>query len=84
LQRDDRRLRPDDRAYRFTSCFDIPQFDAEQNEIDNADFCRIGGRVRGINVDRPALAFDAEPIPPDGVEMRASSDKRHVIPRLSK
>src|SRR5216683_771658 len=62
--------------------FDIPQFDAEQHEIDNADFCRIGGRVRGMNVDRPALALDAEPIPPDGVEMRASSDNRHIIPRL--
>jgi hypothetical protein len=32
-------------------------------------------------VDRLALAFDAEPIPPDGVKMRASSDKRHIIPQ---
>ena len=84
LQRDDRRVRPDDRADRFAGRFDIPQFDAEQHQIDNADFCRIGGRVRGMNVDRPALALDAEPIPPDGVEMRASSDKRHIIPRLGK
>src|SRR5207245_6358257 len=80
LQRDNCGPRPDDRAQPLPDAFDVPQFDAEQHQIDGADFGEVIRRLRRADVDLAAVPHDAQPVLADRREMRATRDKDDVRP----
>src|SRR5271166_3530986 len=80
LQRYHRSPRPDDVPQLSTDAFDVPQFDAEQNEIDGPDTGDVVGHLGRSDTDLVAVAFDPQSVRADRGEMRTARDKRHIRP----
>ena len=82
LQRNDRGLRPDDRADLLAGALDIPQLDAQQHVIDEADAGQVVGGLGGPDQRLAAVALDPETVRLHRREMRAARDKGDVRPGL--
>ena len=78
LQRDHRRVRPDQRLNGFAGAFDVPQLDAEQHEIDRSDGSRVVGRLGRNDVCFATSAFDFQAIGFHGGQMCAARDEGDV------
>src|SRR5262249_58046989 len=82
LQRDHRGPRTDDRADLLGDPVDIPQFDAGQNHIDDADAGDIVGGLRRPDNGLAAIPFDAQPVLAHRREMCAARNEGHIRPGL--
>src|ERR1700716_3719048 len=62
LQRDDGGLRPDDWADLLAGGLDVPQLDAQQDVINDADAGDIVGGLRRLDMGLAPIALDSEPV----------------------
>ena len=82
LQRNHAGVGADQRLDAFPRAFDVPQLDAEQHDIDQAD---LGGIVGGLGRHQMAVATRARYLQAnalDGGQMRAACDEADIGPRF--
>src|ERR1700730_3364783 len=82
LQRDDGGLRPDYWADLLAGGLDVPQLDAQQDVINNADVSDIVGGLGRPDMDLAAITFDPQSVLANCREMGAARNKGHIRPRL--
>ena len=82
LQRDDRRVGPDERPDGGAGTLHVPQLDAEQHEIDRADAGRLVGRLGGAEMDIPARAQHAQAARAHRRQVGTARDEGHIGPGL--
>jgi Protein of unknown function (DUF763) len=80
LQRDDRGLRPDYWTDLLSGRLDVPQFDAQQNDIDRADAGDVVGGVSRPDMGLAAITLDTQPVFVDCRQMGAARDEDRVRP----
>ena len=78
LQRDDSGGGADQRLDGLARAFDVPKLDAEQHDIDHADFGGIVGRLSRHQMGVAARALNFQSVALHGREMRAPRDERNV------
>ena len=81
LQRDDRGLRPDDWEDLAASGLNVPQLDAQQDVINDAD---TGDIIRGLDrsdMGLAAIPFGTQPALANRREMAAARGEDHIHPR---
>src|ERR1700730_315802 len=80
LQRDDGGLRPDYWADLLAGGLDVPQLDAQQDVINNADTGDIVGGLGRPDIRLATIALDAQPVLANLREMSAARNEGHVRP----
>ena len=81
LHRQDHRVGPDRRPQPLGGALGVVRLDAEENEIREAALARVvGGPGRDREVPDQARPH-REPVRPDGLEVGAARDERHVLAR---
>src|SRR5437016_6850350 len=74
--------RPDDWADLFSGGLDVPQLDAEQDVINDADAGDIVGSLSGPDVGLAAIPLDAQTVLANCRKMGAARNKGDVRPGL--
>src|ERR1700726_1293569 len=80
LQRDDGGLRPDYWADLLAGGLDIPQLDAQQDVINDADTGDIVGGLGRPDMGLATIALDAQPVLANRREMGAARNEDHICP----
>src|SRR6266481_1225339 len=84
LQREYSRLRSDQTFYRARGGRHLPGFDAQNNQIDRADFGHVIGSFSRINQETAVETVDLQTISLDRPQMLATRNERHVFAGLGK
>src|SRR4030095_16510755 len=77
LERDDACTGANHWTHLLQGCFGAPQLDADHDEVDDADPCRIVSRVDATDVDRFGT-LDAQTFASHGLKVLAARDEVHI------